>query len=95
MLIYITIVRRSEGVDMTERLPKEEQEIEESIKITYYFTVIFMAIGIALVFIILYKKVEEVNLFIILLSTSAGGIPVGFVGAYIDYKLSEFRVKTR
>jgi hypothetical protein len=92
MLIY-TIVRRSEGVDMTERLPKEEQEIKDSIKITYYFTVIFMAIGIALVFFILYKKVEEINLFIILLSTSAGGIPVGFVGAYIDYKLSEFRVK--
>ncbi|WP_172371109.1 hypothetical protein [Sporosarcina jiandibaonis] len=80
---------------MTERLAREEQEIKESIQITYYFTVIFMAIGIALVFFILYKKIEEINLFVILLSTSAGGIPIGFVGVFIDYKVSEFRSKNR
>jgi hypothetical protein len=80
---------------MTERLAREEQEVKESIQITYYFTVIFMAIGIALVFFILYKKVGEINLFIVLLSTSAGGIPVGFVGVFIDYKVSQLRFKNR
>ena len=78
---------------MTERLAKEEQEIKESFQITYYFTVLFMAIGIALVFFILYQKTKEIDLFIILLSTFAGGIPVGLVGAYIDYKVSELRFK--
>ena len=72
-----------------------KEKHEERVQITYYFTVIFVAIGIALVFVILYKKVEEINLFIILLSTSAGGIPVGFVGAFIDYKVSEVRLKNR
>lgn len=80
---------------MTEELAREKQEIKESIQITYYFTVIFTGIGIALVFIILYQKVEAVNLFVILLSTLAGGIPVGFVGVFIDYKVSELRFKNR
>ena len=80
---------------MTEGLVKEEEEIKEGIRITYYFTVLFMAIGIALVFFILYKKVGEINLFVILLSASAGGIPVGFVGVFIDYKVSEFRFENR
>ena len=80
---------------MTEELARDKHEIKESIQITYYFTVLFTAIGIALVFLILYQKVEEVNLFIILLSTSAGGIPVGFVGVFIDYKVSELRLKNR
>ena len=80
---------------MTEELAREKQEIKESIQITYYFTVIFTVIGIALVFIILYQKVEAVNLFVILLSTLAGGIPVGFVGVFIDYKVSELRFKNR
>ncbi|MBO1910719.1 hypothetical protein J4G37_38755, partial [Microvirga sp. 3-52] len=73
---------------MTERLAGEEQEVKKTTQITYYFTMIFMVIGIALVFFILYQKVEKINLFIILLSVSAGGIPVGFIGAYIDYKVS-------
>ena len=80
---------------MTEELAREKQEIKESIQITYYFTVIFAVIGIALVFIILYQKVEAINLFIIILSTLAGGIPVGFVGVFIDYKVSELRFKNR
>lgn len=80
---------------MTEESAREKQEIKESIRITYYFTVIFTVIGIALVFTILYQKVEAVNLFVILLSTLAGGIPVGFVGVYIDYKVSELRFKNR
>jgi hypothetical protein len=64
---------------------------EENIRITYYFTVLFTAIGTVLVFCFLYQKVEKLNLFIILLSTSAGGIPIGFIGAFIDYKLSEYK----
>ena len=80
---------------MTEESAREKQEIKESIRITYYFTVIFTVIGIALVFTILYQKVEAVNLFVILLSTLAGGIPVGFVGVFIDYKVSELRFKNR
>ena len=78
---------------MTKEAASEQQK--ESIQITYYFTVLFTAIGIALVFLILYQKVEEINLFVILLSTSAGGIPVGFVGVFIDYKVSEVRFKNR
>ncbi|QUW22729.1 hypothetical protein JSQ81_03865 [Sporosarcina sp. Marseille-Q4063] len=80
---------------MTERLAGEEQEVKERIQITYYFTVIFIAIGMALIFFILYQKIEKINLFIILLSASAGGIPVGFIGAYIDYKVSVLRFKNR
>ncbi len=72
---------------MSDKLTMEE----ENIRITYYFTVIFTAIGTVLVFYFLYQKVEKLNLFIILLSTSAGGIPIGFIGAFIDYKLSEYK----
>ncbi len=68
---------------------------EEDIHITYYFTVIFMAIGTVLVFYLLYQKMEKLNFFIIFLSTSAGGIPIGFIGAYIDYKVSEYKVGKR
>ena len=80
---------------MTEELAREKREVKGSIQITYYFTVLFTAIGITVVFLILYQKVEEINLFVILLSTSAGGIPVGFVGVFIDYKVSEVRFKNK
>ncbi|WP_186670488.1 hypothetical protein [Sporosarcina sp. BP05] len=66
---------------------------EEDIQITYYFTVIFTAIGTVLVFCLLYQKVERINLFITLLSTSAGGIPFGFIGAFIDYKVSAYKLE--
>lgn len=69
---------------MTEKSTGEE----ESVNITYYFTVLFTAIGIVLVFCFLYQKMGKVDLFVILLSTSAGGIPIGFIGAFIDYKIS-------
>ncbi|KAA0965799.1 hypothetical protein FQ087_05865 [Sporosarcina sp. ANT_H38] len=76
---------------MSEKSTREE----ENIHITYYFTVIFIAIGTVLVFFILYQKVGKVDLFIILLSTSAGGIPIGFIGAFIDYKVSAYKFEKR
>ena len=69
-------------------MSKKSTGEEEYVNITYYFTVIFTAIGTVLVFYFLYQKVGRVDLFIILLSTSAGGIPIGFIGAFIDYKIS-------
>lgn len=76
---------------MSEKLTGEE----EYVNITYYFTVIFTAIGTVLVFYFLYQKVGRVDLFIILLSTSAGGIPIGFIGAFIDYKVSAYKFEKR
>jgi ABC-type enterochelin transport system permease subunit len=68
---------------------------EESNHITYYFTAIFSAIGIALVFYILHRVIERINLFVILLSISAGGIPIGCIGVFIDYKISEYKFRKR
>ena len=76
---------------MSGKSTKEEVDIH----ITYYFTVMFTAIGTILVFCLLYQKIEKLNLFIILLSTSAGGIPFGFIGAFIDYKISEYKFEKR
>lgn len=76
---------------MTRKFIREE----EKNYITYYFTVIFTAIGIAVVFYILYQKIEGINLFTILLSISAGGIPMGFIGVFIDYKISEYKFEKR
>ena len=68
---------------------------EETNHINYYFTVLFTAIGIAVVIYILYQKIEEINLFTILLSISSGGIPIGFIGVFIDYKISEYKLEKR
>ena len=73
---------------MSGRLARDEKN-----HITYYFTVIFTAIGIALVIYILYQKIEELNIFTILLSITAGGIPIGFIGVFIDYKVSEYKLE--
>lgn len=73
---------------MSGRLARDENN-----HITYYFTVIFTAIGIALVIYILYQKIEELNIFTILLSITAGGIPIGFIGVFIDYKVSEYKLE--
>lgn len=80
---------------MSRRLTSEEEKIKENFPITYYFTVIFTAIGVALVFYILYQKVEKINLFIIILSISAGGIPIGFIGVFIDNKISDYKLNKR
>lgn len=66
---------------------------EEDINITYYFTVIFTAIGTFLILYVLSQQVEKLNLFIILLSISGGGLPIGFIGAFIDYKVSRYKLK--
>jgi len=66
---------------------------EENRQITYYFTVIFTIIGTVFVFYFLYQKVGGLNLFIILLSTFSGGIPIGFIGVFIDYKISEYKLE--
>ena len=68
---------------------------EKNNHINYFFTVIFTAIGIALVFYILYKKIEGINIFTILLSISAGGIPIGFIGVFIDFKILEYKLGKR
>ncbi len=73
----------------------EKSTGEECVNITYYFTVLFTAIGTVLVFCFLYQKMGKVDLFIILLSTSAGGIPIGFIGAFIDYKVSAYKLEKR
>jgi len=76
-------------------MSRKSTKEEEDIQINYYFTVIFTAIGTVIVFCLLYQKVEKLNLFITLLSTSAGGIPFGFIGAFIDYKISEYKFEKR
>ena len=76
---------------MSGNLTREEKRNH----INYFFTVIFTAIGIALVFYILYQKIEGINIFTILLSISAGGIPIGFIGVFIDYKISEYKLGKR
>lgn len=67
----------------------------ESLNITYYFTVVFTGIGTLLVFYFLYQKVDKVDLFIIVLSISAGGIPIGFIGAFIDFKVSAYKFEKK
>lgn len=76
---------------MGEEVVSKKKKEKESIQITYYFTVSFMAIGSILVFYILYQKMEKLNLFMVLLSMSAGGLPIGVIGAFIDFKMSEYR----
>lgn len=80
---------------MSKSLDREEKKNIERSGITYYFTLIFTSIGIALVLYILYLRVGEISPFIILLSISGGGLPLGIFGAYIDYKISMYRLKIR
>lgn len=77
---------------MGEEVVSKENKEKDNIRISYYFTVLFMAIGSILVFYILYQKMEKLNLFMVLLSMSAGGLPIGVIGAFIDFKVSEYRV---
>lgn len=79
---------------MEKQVEKKEQLLIEGLHITYYFTVIFTLIGTLLILYVLSQKVDNLNLFIILLSITAGGLPVGVIGAFIDYKISEYRLKS-
>lgn len=78
---------------MSRKMMKEEQNTIEELHITYYFSVIFTVIGTLLILYILSYRVEKLSLFIILLSISAGGLPIGVIGAFIDYKVSEYKIK--
>ena len=80
---------------MSGKLAKEEQVTKDENEMSYYFTVVFTAIGTAVVFFILYSIIDKVNLFLIILSMSAGGIPIGFIGAFIDYKVSEYKFEKK
>ena len=77
------------------KLTKEEQVTKDENEMSYYFTVVFTAIGTAVVYFILYSIIDKVNLFLIILSMSAGGIPIGFIGAFIDYKVSEYKFEKK
>ncbi len=74
---------------------KFERELnkKEDLKITYYFTVLLTIVGTLLTMYFLSYKVEGLNLFVILLSISAGGLPFGIVGAFFDYKMSTLKKK--
>ncbi|TQR20722.1 hypothetical protein [Psychrobacillus vulpis] len=78
---------------MNEELIKNDANVKEEMHITYYFTVIFTVIGTLLLLYFLSNKVEKLSLFIIFLSISAGGLPIGVIGAFIDYKISEYKLK--
>lgn len=77
------------------REKKKEANLRGNTRITYYFTTIFLIAGTLLTLYLLSFKVENVSIFIIVLSILAGGLPVGFVGAFIDYKMSVSKVKYR
>lgn len=78
---------------MNEEIVKEDQKIKEEIHITYYFSVLFTVVGTFSILYLLSHKVEKLSLFTVFLSISAGGIPIGVIGAFIDYKISEYKVK--
>lgn len=80
---------------MSKKFASTESQGADTTYITYYFTVLFTTIGAALVFYILYPIVGSINFFMILLSTCGGGIPIGFIGILIDYKVSKYRVEKR
>ena len=78
-----------------DQVKKKESKYRENTQITYYFTTIFLIAGTLLTLYLLTFKVENISIFIIVLSILAGGLPVGFIGAFIDYKLSITKVKYR
>lgn len=73
----------------------EESNSKDNVHITYYFTVLFTVIGTVLVFCFMYQIIAKFNLFIVFLSTCGGGIPIGFIGIFIDYKVSKYRLAKR
>ena len=78
-----------------DQVKKKEYKYRENTQITYYFTTIFLIAGTLLTLYLLTFKVENISIFIIVLSILAGGLPVGFIGAFIDYKMSVAKVKYR
>lgn len=80
---------------MSRKMTSEDQAVLENAPITYYFTMIFAAFGTMLAFYYLYEVMEKVNVFLFFLSVCGGGIPVGFIGVFIDYKMLQNRLKKR
>lgn len=62
-------------------------------RITYYFASAFFMIGTFLIFFIVFKQTAKINLFTFLLSLAGGGLPLGIIGIFIDYKISENKEK--
>ena len=77
------------------REKKKVFKSREHIHVTYYFTTIFLIIGTLLTLYLLTFRVESLSIFIVVLSILAGGLPAGFIGAFIDYKMSVAKVKYR
>lgn len=78
---------------MSKKKVDKKYKVKKEVHITYYFSVLFTVIGTLSILYLLSHKVEKLNLFTLILSISAGGIPIGVIGAFIDYKISEYKVK--
>ncbi|MFJ5769720.1 hypothetical protein [Psychrobacillus sp. NPDC093180] len=79
---------------MSEEIIKKEVNIKNEIHITYYFSILFTIVGTLSILLLLYYKMDSLSLFTVLLSISAGGLPSGVIGAFIDYKISEYKLKS-
>ncbi|MDS9472725.1 hypothetical protein [Sporosarcina pasteurii] len=67
----------------------------KNIRMTYYFTSIFITVGTIVVLYLLLQKTTKLSPFILFLSLAGGGLPLGIIGVFVDYKISEFKGKTR
>ncbi|MFJ7972524.1 hypothetical protein [Psychrobacillus sp. NPDC096389] len=79
---------------MREEIIEKEATIKDEVHITYYFSILFTILGTLSILLLLYFKMDSFNLFTVLLSISAGGLPLGVIGAFIDYKISEIKGKS-
>ncbi|TQR13323.1 hypothetical protein [Psychrobacillus soli] len=79
---------------MREEIIEKEATLKDEVHITYYFSILFTILGTLSILLLLFYKMDSLSLFTVLLSISAGGLPFGVIGAFIDYKISEFKVKS-
>ena len=80
---------------MQKEMMNPKQKIQKDHHITYYFTILFIIFGTLFVQYVLSNNMEQINIFSILLALTSGGIPLGVIGAFIDFKISEYRIKPR
>ncbi|MFJ8064850.1 hypothetical protein ACIQYS_09475 [Psychrobacillus sp. NPDC096426] len=78
---------------MSEEIIEKERNIKEEVHIKYYFSILFTILGTFSILLLLFYKMDSLSLFTVLLSISAGGLPMGVIGAFIDYKIFEYKVK--
>lgn len=77
---------------MSEELIRDDPKVKVAeISITYYFTLIFTVAGTLAVLFLLSHRVENLSFFFIILSISGGGLPLGIIGVFIDYKVSVYK----